>query len=147
MNFTDRETAMVLYALRKVQESLKTTDLSTNEGHFAEVEPLNVEEINDLCERINCDGDSEPTDDASWNPSFDTTCPYCKTDDQLFVVRAKISTGEFITMNSPLGPDGFEVVLPADRGEDPELDDYSTEDETVQCAHCKKTFPLDEVTL
>lgn len=146
MNFNDRETAMVLYALRKVQESLNTTDLSTNEGHFAEVEPLSADEIEDLCERINCDGDSEPLD-----PGFNTTCPYCKTEDQLFVVRAKLmATGNSIQMNSPLGPDGFEVVLP-EGFKVPELspgyDDYSTEDETVQCAHCKKTFPLDEVTL
>jgi uncharacterized protein YbaR (Trm112 family) len=147
MNFNDRETAMVLYALRKVQESLKTTDLSNNEGHFAEVESLNADEIEDLCERINCDGDydSEPVD------SFNTTCPYCKTEDQLFVVRAKLmATGDSIKMNSPLGPDGFEVVLPEGL-KVPELspgyEDYSTEDEIVQCAHCKKTFPLDEVTL
>ena len=143
MTFNDRETAMVLYALRKVQESLvKGTDLS-EEGHFVEVEPLNADEIDDLCERINCDGDSEPTDDASWNPSFDTTCPYCRTAGKLSVIRAKISTGEYVTMSSPLTSDGFEVVLPKNC----QTEDYSTEDETVQCGHCKKTFPLDEVTL
>ncbi len=51
--FTSRELATMLAALRYWQQ-----DLANNEGpiseHFADDTPLTVEEIDDLCERINC---------------------------------------------------------------------------------------------
>ena len=50
---TDRELATVLAALRRWQQ-----DLAENDGpisaHFADQTPLSVEEIDELCERLNC---------------------------------------------------------------------------------------------
>jgi hypothetical protein len=55
MTLTDRDLATVLAALRYWQQ-----DLSENEGpiithHFDDrITPLTVEEIDDLCEQLNC---------------------------------------------------------------------------------------------
>lgn len=55
MRLTDRELATVLAALRYWQ-----IDLDANNGvpiceHFEDVTPLTVDEIDELCERLNCD--------------------------------------------------------------------------------------------
>ena len=59
VQLTERELATVLAALRYWQQ-----DLAENEGpiseHFAEVTPLSVEEIDDLCERLNCSASFGP---------------------------------------------------------------------------------------
>lgn len=49
--FNESETATVLAALRHWQ---KTGDVAAFPDHFEGVKPLSDEEINDLCERINC---------------------------------------------------------------------------------------------
>jgi hypothetical protein len=53
VRLADRELATVLAALRYWQQ-----DLAENDGpiceHFDEHTPLTVEEIDDLCERLNC---------------------------------------------------------------------------------------------
>jgi hypothetical protein len=49
----DRELATVLAALRYWQQDLAENDSPISE-HFAEHTPLTVEEIDDLCERLNC---------------------------------------------------------------------------------------------
>jgi hypothetical protein len=80
---------------------------------------------------------------ASPNPfaSFSTICPKCKTDGKLHVVSCVLSASgtKIKRMNAELSADGFEVPTTGD--------DASTEDEIVQCGHCKRRFPLSEVTL
>jgi hypothetical protein len=53
IQLTDRELATVLAALRYWQQDLAENDGPISE-HFADVTPLSVEEIDDLCERLNC---------------------------------------------------------------------------------------------
>ena len=55
MKFTARELATILAALRKFQESP-----STDTGHFDEHSPLTAEEIDALCERLNCASGHKP---------------------------------------------------------------------------------------
>jgi hypothetical protein len=51
MELNERELATVLHALRSLQEH----DACKCEGdHFSNAEELTAEEIDDLCERINC---------------------------------------------------------------------------------------------
>jgi hypothetical protein len=52
--FSERELATVLAALRYWQHDLAENDGPISE-HFTEHSPLMVEEIDDLCERLNCD--------------------------------------------------------------------------------------------
>ena len=56
MNFDQREIATVLAALRFYQANFDDVNEMREEMslHFQEVEPLDHEEIDDLCERINC---------------------------------------------------------------------------------------------
>jgi hypothetical protein len=54
MQFNKRETATILAALRCFQANLTRFGLVHME-HFHEVTPLTPEEIDALCERINCD--------------------------------------------------------------------------------------------
>jgi len=54
VQFTDRELATVLAALRYWQHDLAENDGPISE-HFAQETPLSVEEIDDLCERLNLD--------------------------------------------------------------------------------------------
>jgi len=51
--FTDRELATVLAALRYWQQDLSENDGPISE-HLDEHAPLTVVEIDDLCERLNC---------------------------------------------------------------------------------------------
>lgn len=64
MKLNDRELATVLAALRNLQEDIgQYTDKDgwTVEDafadHFTEHEPLSLDEIDDLCERLNCGED------------------------------------------------------------------------------------------
>ena len=66
---TDRELATVLHALRKLQDTANCNYVCE---HFDEHEPLNDDEIDELCERLNFDdpaqveGDGEvPDSDAA----------------------------------------------------------------------------------
>ncbi|MBM4072699.1 MAG: hypothetical protein FJ271_27800 [Planctomycetes bacterium] len=52
IQISDRELATVLAALRYWQQDLAENDGPISE-HFAEQTPLSVEEIDDLCERLN----------------------------------------------------------------------------------------------
>jgi hypothetical protein len=54
MDFNKRETAVILAGLRLLQRV--PVDERDGIEHFFEVEPLNDEEIDDLCERINFGG-------------------------------------------------------------------------------------------
>jgi hypothetical protein len=56
VRFTDRELATLLAALRYWQQGLDDNDGEAPlRDHFEdEVTPLTPEEINDLCERLNC---------------------------------------------------------------------------------------------
>jgi hypothetical protein len=51
--FTDRELATVLVALRYFQQDLAANEEGPISEHFHEHTPLTVEEIDELCERIN----------------------------------------------------------------------------------------------
>lgn len=62
MRLTDRETATVLFALRKFQRDPGILDDDC--GFFLDVEPLTADEIDELAERINFD-DGEASIDAS----------------------------------------------------------------------------------
>lgn len=56
MNFTPRETATLLHALRLHQETMTPYKEPCTVGsceHFLEVESLTTEEIDGLCERLN----------------------------------------------------------------------------------------------
>jgi hypothetical protein len=53
MTLTTRELATVVAALRHWQRSLQKAGLSPITEHFAEVTPLGVAEIDQLCERLN----------------------------------------------------------------------------------------------
>ena len=56
MKLSDRELATVLAALRLWQRSRQPLDLeqiATDEGSFAQ---LDTDEIDELCQRINCEG-------------------------------------------------------------------------------------------
>lgn len=50
MKLTDRELSTILAALRKFQASP-----STDSGHFRDHRPLTADQIDGLCERLNCD--------------------------------------------------------------------------------------------
>ena len=50
---TDRELATVLWALRRLQNALDTED-QKGYVHFEEHDPLTSDEIDALCERLNC---------------------------------------------------------------------------------------------
>ena len=52
--FTDRELATILAALRYWQQDLTANEEGPICDHFTEHSPLTVDEIDDLCERINC---------------------------------------------------------------------------------------------
>lgn len=52
LQFTTRETATLLAALRYFQRDHFEAAINTHE-YFAEVDPLSVEEIDLLCDRIN----------------------------------------------------------------------------------------------
>ena len=49
MKLTDRELSTILAALRKFQ-----TSPSTDSGYFRDHRPLTVNQIDELCERLNC---------------------------------------------------------------------------------------------
>lgn len=55
-NLTKRETATLLAALRFFQANFNDTDQMKEEMsfHFQDNEPLDHEEIDSLCEQINC---------------------------------------------------------------------------------------------
>lgn len=56
MTLTDRELATVLFALRHAQllvESPSDREGLREQGHFTDLEPLSVAEIDDLCDRLN----------------------------------------------------------------------------------------------
>ena len=54
IQLTDRELATVLASLRYWQQDLAENDDSPISEHFIAESPLTVEEIDDLCERLNC---------------------------------------------------------------------------------------------
>ncbi len=56
MNLTKRQTATVLAALRFFQANFNNLDEMREEMsfHFQDNEPLDYEEIDDLCKLINC---------------------------------------------------------------------------------------------
>ncbi len=56
MNSTKRETATILAALRFYQANFDDVEQMKEEMlfHFQSDQPLNHEEIDNLCERINC---------------------------------------------------------------------------------------------
>jgi hypothetical protein len=56
---SDRELATVLAALRYWQQDLAENDRPISE-HFESETPLTVEEIDMLCERLNCDSIAKP---------------------------------------------------------------------------------------
>lgn len=63
MQLDKRQTAMVLYCLRKIQDLVDNTgrrDAMKSNEHFAEVEPLSSAEIDALCEKINFGDDDGP---------------------------------------------------------------------------------------
>jgi hypothetical protein len=60
---TSRELATVLAALRHWQQDLAQNQRPISE-HFADETPLSVEEIDDLCERLNCDSANGPCKDV-----------------------------------------------------------------------------------
>jgi hypothetical protein len=53
IRLNERELATVLAPLRYWQQHLAENDNPISE-HFADQTPLTVEEIDDLCERLNC---------------------------------------------------------------------------------------------
>lgn len=53
MNLNDRETATVLAALRLAQQEYVSF---ASFDHFSDHAPLTLQEIDELCERINCAG-------------------------------------------------------------------------------------------
>ncbi len=53
MKLSDRELATLLAALRYWQQDLTESEEGPISEHFEDVEPLTVEEIDDLCERLN----------------------------------------------------------------------------------------------
>lgn len=56
MKLTSKETATVLAALRALQEDWKNVpSITRNRIQFREQDPLTLEEIDSLCERINCE--------------------------------------------------------------------------------------------
>jgi hypothetical protein len=62
MKLTKRETATVLAALRNWQQDLQEGGLVPKEDfphHFESDEPLNTKEIDDLCRRINFQGEGD----------------------------------------------------------------------------------------
>lgn len=56
----NQDVAQVLAALRFWQDNEmceeENMEFNAGFGHFAETNPMNCDQINDLCERINCDG-------------------------------------------------------------------------------------------
>lgn len=70
---------------------------------------------------------------------FLTTCPYCGTQGELYVVKAWVAAfGKKIRMHSHLKHDGFEVPLKDDNYDLK----YDTDDEEVQCDKCDSKMPL-----
>lgn len=67
---TGRELATVLHALRKLQDP---TNCNHCCEHFDETEPLTAEEIDGLCERLNC-STLKPEEDED---DTDEVCPHC----------------------------------------------------------------------
>lgn len=53
MRFTERELTTILYGLRQVQQ--EEAEFVAGAVHFIDIDPLNDDEIDDLCERLNCD--------------------------------------------------------------------------------------------
>lgn len=74
------ELATVLAALRHWQQFIAKHEMSARTGHFKDdnAVPLTVEEIDTLCEQINCSGVVERVctcDDRSWyGEEHDTAC-------------------------------------------------------------------------
>ncbi len=67
MTLNKQETAVVLFALRRLQESfdsnLRGAMLAMKESeHFHDVDPPSAADIDALCEKINC-GDSDDEED------------------------------------------------------------------------------------
>ena len=60
VSFTDRELATILGALRYWQQDLAANEEGPISEHFTEHTPLSVDEIDDLCERINCGPSANP---------------------------------------------------------------------------------------
>ena len=60
VSFTDRELATILAALRYWQQDLAANEEGPISEHFNEHTPLTVDEIDDLCERINCGPSANP---------------------------------------------------------------------------------------
>lgn len=56
--FSDRELATILAALRYWQQDLAANSDGPISEHFAETTPLTVAEIDNLCERLNCERSS-----------------------------------------------------------------------------------------
>lgn len=59
MKLTDRELATILAALRYWQQDLAENPDGPISEHFEEATPLTVEEIDELCERLNRGGNDE----------------------------------------------------------------------------------------
>lgn len=73
MNFNDRETAMILAALRYWQDQVQEADAKeTMPEHFLDVEPMTDKEIDGLCERINCAEPCKPKDKPKVKPKVTT---------------------------------------------------------------------------
>lgn len=51
---TDREIGTILAALRYWQQDLEANDDPPISEHFEDVRPLTADEVDDLCERLNC---------------------------------------------------------------------------------------------
>ncbi len=60
VTFDDRELATILAALRYFQQDLAANEEGPISEHFNEHTPLSVDEIDDLCERINCGPSANP---------------------------------------------------------------------------------------
>ncbi len=60
ISITDREVATILAALRYFQQDLAANEEGPFSEHFIEHTPLSVDEIDHLCERINCGPSANP---------------------------------------------------------------------------------------
>jgi hypothetical protein len=67
MELTYRELSTILAGLRLLQET--PTHELTGMDHFVDCEPLSDEDIDDLCERLNCDCKIVEEDDGPYEPT------------------------------------------------------------------------------
>lgn len=127
MKLTKRETATVLAALRNWQQDLQEGGLIPREDfphHFESDEPLNTKEIDDLCRRINFQGEGDLMEQS---PIF---CPRChKPADVIDELQWNVA----MTTTYSWDGEGFVEVSHEEDGGDREL----------QCRGCGKILPFD----